>query len=132
MSWWPFVSRSAHEAITSPMEVQIEELKTERKLLLDRLGVLGLGGPLFTKVEPPDEPEEEEKQELVDPDELIKRIRALRGNPRAQRAEIRRQAAEAERNKYAPPSVARIPDPSKVANINAAMDAAEAQGRRKA
>lgn len=112
------------------MEVQIEELKAERKVLYDRLGVLGLGGPLFTTVEPPDEPEEEEPQELVDPNDLINRIRALKGNPRAQRAEIRKQAAEAERNKY--PSVARIPDPSKLANINASFEAAEKIGRKHA
>lgn len=127
---WPWTS--TEDLAMLLLREQVAELKAERKVLYDRLGVLGLGGPLFTTVEPPDEPEEEEPQELVDPDELIKRIRALKGNPRAQRAEIRRQAAEAERNKYAPPSVARIPDPTKVANINASFEAAEAQGRRKA
>lgn len=33
---------------TSQLSLQLEEMKAERKVLLDRLATIGLGGPLFT------------------------------------------------------------------------------------
>jgi hypothetical protein len=125
---WPWVSRAATDKLIGLLERRIEQLEAERTVLYDRLGLIGLGGPLFVKdaqVEPPDEPEE---PELVDPYESIKRLHALRGNPRQWRQEKRRQIAES----LKPPTVARIPDMSKIASVNAAMDAAEELGRKKA
>jgi hypothetical protein len=45
---FPFVSRGRF----NDLKAQCDELKAERKVLLDRLAELGLGGALFAKPEP--------------------------------------------------------------------------------
>lgn len=111
------------------MEVQIKEFKAERKVLYDRLGVLGLGGPLFTTVEPPDEHEEEETQELVDPEEEFNRLKAkFRRRPSRLADALTRKAQRDRARADMTPSVKWIPK----VDMNAALDEAEVIGSKQA
>jgi hypothetical protein len=65
----PWIARSTHDEIRDLLSKQIEELICERRVLLDRLATLGLGGPLFHVPEPEvdpatEEPADEEVEEL--------------------------------------------------------------------
>ena len=44
----PWISRSSHQEMMGLVTTQVDELIRERKVLLDRLATLGLGGPLFS------------------------------------------------------------------------------------
>ena len=127
---WPWISRSAHEAITGLMQTQIEELKAERTVLYDRLGLIGLGGPLFDKPTQVEEPEPEPEPELVDPNKQLNELLAVRRYPAMLKKVVQRQVMEAARERNSPPSVAWIPDSK--ARVKAAMDQAEAAGRKQA
>ena len=50
----PWISRSSHEEMMALVTTQVDELTRERKVLLDRLATLGLGGPLFSSPSWPD------------------------------------------------------------------------------
>ena len=43
----PWISRSSHQEMMALVTTQVDALIQERKVLLDRLATLGLGGPLF-------------------------------------------------------------------------------------
>src|ERR1700760_3463269 len=44
----PWISRSSHQEMMALLTTQLDELTHERRVLLDRLATLGLGGPLFS------------------------------------------------------------------------------------
>ena len=48
MNWWPFVSRARF----NDLKERFDKSESERKLLLDRLAALGLGGPIFERPAP--------------------------------------------------------------------------------
>jgi len=75
----PWISRSAHEAIVTLLTTQVDGLAQERRLLLDRLATLGLGGPLFS-VPAADDSREEEAAADPEADE-IERLKKSRRRP---------------------------------------------------
>jgi hypothetical protein len=116
--------------IVKQLTSQVSDLTAERKLLLDRLATIGLGGPIFSLPSSQDlSPSTEIEEELIDPNAEIERIIAMRRRP-SKMAQAVTNHFKREFNKInSGPSVARIPDLSK---INAALDAAEQQGRKQA
>ena len=103
---------------------QVTELKAERTLLLDRLMTIGGIGPLTTgNVQQEVSEEEEETPEL---DEMQK-LMNMRRRPSQLAAALTRKSRRDHARRFDPPSVARIPDLSK---INAALDEAEALGKK--
>lgn len=125
----PFLSRSSHEAILSPLSSQVEEMKQERKLLLDRLFSLGLGGPLFSTPEDRDEQLQEEAEELIDE---VAELKALRSRPTKLADALTRKAYRDFHKAKNGPSVKWIPDITKVAAVTSALDQAEKQGKERA
>jgi hypothetical protein len=72
-----------HEVIVSLLQAQIAEMREERKVVYDRLGAIGLGGPLFHQ--PPAEIEVAEQEPEPDPEKdaesVIQRLLALKRRP---------------------------------------------------
>lgn len=99
---------------------QLSELKAERTILLDRLALLGLGGTLFSSPSLQDSsPATEVEEELTEEEQEQRYMSSLRPSMRA-----RFKQWQMKRDQY---KVNRGPG---VAYINAALDQAEAAGKR--
>lgn len=120
---FPWISRYSHESVVALLIAQAEELKSERKLLWDRLAAMGLGGPVFT-APASIEPVEEEDDTADAVAERLERLMALRKRPTKLAEALARQASQLRENP--PPKVAWIPD----ARITAALDQAEESGKK--
>jgi hypothetical protein len=124
----PWISLRSHNAIVVLLSTQLRELKDERKLLLDRLATLGLGGPIF-RLPTPEEVEAEEAPELVDPEgEAIAELMRFRRRPARLADELTRNAYRNYSKRNVGPKVAWVPASQE--KVNAALDEAEAQGKR--
>src|SRR5205085_6795722 len=95
---WPFVSRSRHQTeiqlwqrLLDEKYRRIHELEAERKLLWDKICLLGIGAPMFppTGVEEPKPPSERQS----------KPANPVAPMPRRPSAIIRRMARPAERRR---------------------------------
>jgi hypothetical protein len=107
---------------------QVDELTRERKVLLDRLATLGLGGPLFNSPSSPDSSGEE--TEPVDPDaEEIEKLMNLRRRPSKLADALTRKAYRDYNKVQAGPSVKWI---AKADTMTQAFDEAEASGKTQA
>jgi hypothetical protein len=109
---------------------QMSALAEERRVLLDRLATLGLGGPLFGSagLDSSDCSPANEAEELVDPDaEEIERLLKSRRRPSKLADALTRKAFRDFNRGQSGPSVKWIP---KVDAVNAALDEAEAVGRK--
>ena len=122
----PWISRASHETMLRMLTEEVGELKAERRILLDRLASMGLGGPLFEVAAAADAPAEE-PEALVDPQQEIQEILRLRRRPSSAAQALTRKARREREGAGAAARTAWIPDVSK---INAALDAAEAAGRQ--
>ena len=111
----PWIARSAHAEMMALVTTQVAELTAERRLLLDRLATLGLGGPLFTTVPVAEEPVEEP----VEADELEK-LMNLRRRPSKLADALTRKAYR---------DYHRAPTGPSVQWIASALDQAEATGK---
>jgi hypothetical protein len=106
---------------------QLVAVVEERRAMLDRLATLGLGGPLFRSVEV-EEPTAEE--DLADPEaEEIERLLKSRRRPSKLADALTRKAFRDFSRAQSGPSVKWIP---KADAVNAALDEAEAVGKRSA
>jgi hypothetical protein len=125
----PWISLRSHNAIVVLLSTQLGELKDERKLLLDRLATLGLGGPIFRVPPPKEEAEAEETPELADPEgEAIAELMRFRRRPAKLADELTRKAYRDYSKRDVGPRVAWVPASQE--KVNAALDEAEAQGKR--
>ena len=115
-----------HEALVAQLQAEAVELKEERKLLWDRLGAIGLGGPLFHI--PPPEVQAAAQEEDAQAAELAY-IQSLSRTPSKLAAYYTKKAFRDAQSRFEPPSVARLPDLSK---INERLDNAEAEGKKQA
>ncbi len=107
---------------------QVDELTRERKVLLDRLATLGLGGPLFNSPSLPDSSGNEE--EASDPDaEEIEKLMNLRRRPSKLADALTRKAYRDYNKVQAGPSVKWI---AKTDTMTQAFDEAEASGKTQA
>ena len=107
---------------------QVDELTRERKVLLDRLATLGLGGPLFNSPSWPDSSGNEE--EPVDPGaEEIEKLMNLRRRPSKLADALTRKAYRDYNKVQAGPSVKWI---AKADTMTRAFDEAEASGKTQA
>lgn len=107
---------------------QVDALIHERKLLLDRLATLGLGGPLFNSPSWPDSSGNE--AEPIDPDaEEIEKLMSLRRRPSKLADALTRKAYRDYNKVQVAPSVKWI---TKADSITAALDEAEASGKKQA
>lgn len=82
---WPWIARDSHDETVKLLQEQIAEMKAERKVIYDRLALLGLGGPLFhlpTPEEAKAEQDEEEEKEEAAAKEYA-RLRAMRPSQKA-------------------------------------------------
>ena len=104
---------------------QLAELAQERRVLLDRLATLGLGGPLFSSACLPDASESEAEPLDAEAEELEK-LMNLRRRPSKLADALTRKAYRDYNKMQAGPSVKWMP---KVDSIRAALDAAEASGK---
>jgi hypothetical protein len=109
------------------LTTQVAELTNERKVLLDRLATLGLGGPLFSSQSSPDP---SENAQALDPDaEEMEQLMNLRRRPSKLAEALTRKAYRDYNKVQAGPSVKWIP---KVESVAAALDEAEASGKKQA
>jgi hypothetical protein len=124
----PWISRSSHEAMMALVTTQVDELTRERRVLLDRLATLGLGGPLFNSPSWPDSSGSE--PEAIDPDaEEMEKLMNLRRRPSKLAEALTRKAYRDYNKVQAGPSVKWI---AKADTITAALDEAEASGKKQA
>jgi hypothetical protein len=123
----PWISRSSHAEMMDLLTTQVAELTNERKVLLDRLATLGLGGPLFSSQSSPDP---SENAQALDPDaEEMEQLMNLRRRPSKLAEALTRKAYRDYNKVQAGPSVKWIP---KVESVAAALDEAEASGKKQA
>jgi hypothetical protein len=112
---------------------QVESLIQERKVLLDRLAILGLGGPLFSSPAWPDSSGDEttgNEAEPIDPDvEEMEKLMSLRRRPSKLADALTRKAYRDYNKVQAGPSVKWI---AKADSMTAALDEAEASGKKQA
>ncbi len=109
---------------------QVDELIRERKVLLDRLATLGLGGPLFSSPSWPDSSERRRGGEPIDPEaEEMEKLMNLRRRPSKLADALTRKAYRDYNRVQAGPSVKWIP---KADTMTAALDEAEASGKKQA
>jgi hypothetical protein len=100
---------------------QMEQLGQERRVLLDRLATLGLGGPLFNSAVS-DDSSAGEAEEMVDPKaEEIEQLMKSRRRPSKLADALTRKAYRDYNRAQSGPSVKWI---------NTALDEAEALGRQ--
>lgn len=115
------------------VSTQVDELTHERKVLLDRLATLGLGGPLFTSPAWPASSENETtggEAEAIDPDaEEMEKLMNLRRRPSKLADALTRKAYRDYNKVQAGPSVKWI---AKADTMAAALDEAEASGKKQA
>lgn len=107
---FPFISRSRHDAesqlwtrLLESKELRIRELEAERRLLWDKICLLGIGAPLFTPI-PGIEPESSEEKHATPVAAPIRPSAIMRRQDRlAEDRWLRRirpgKAAEAERQR---------------------------------
>jgi hypothetical protein len=125
MRWPLFISMSLHESIVNPLLSRLSGLEEERKLLLDRLLTIGGIGTLYTSpVQSDSSPNTESAEEPIDAEAAI--VRSLSRKPSQLAAYYTKKAFMDANRRFDRPSVARIPDMSK---INEALDIAEAAGK---
>jgi hypothetical protein len=106
---------------------QVDALIEERKVLLDRLATLGLGGPLFNSPPWPDSSAPD--AEAIDPDtEEMEKLMNLRRRPSKLADALTRKAYRDYNKVQAGPRVQWI---AKVDTMSA-LDAAEASGKKQA
>ncbi len=110
---------------------QVDALTQERKVLLDRLATLGLGGPLFSSPAWQDLSENETTgNDTTDPDaEEMEKLMNLRRRPSKLADALTRKAYRDYNKVQAGPSVKWIP---KADTMTAALDQAEASGKTQA
>jgi hypothetical protein len=89
---WPWVSRALYREMVDRMTADIAEMRAERKLLLDRLASLGLGGPIFYPLASPpevatEEEEDEPEQDLESPEAMYEDLKQRYRNRPTQLAE---------------------------------------------
>jgi hypothetical protein len=113
------------------LTTQVDELSRERRLLLDRLATLGLGGPLFSLPSWPDSSETTaDETAAIDPEaEEIEKLMNLRRRPSKLADALTRKAYRDYNRVQAGPNVKWIP---KVEAVTAALDEAEALGKTQA
>jgi hypothetical protein len=122
-----WMSRSSHEEMMALVTTQVDALIQERKVLLDRLATLGLGGPLFSS---PAWPESSGSEvEPTDPDaEEMEKLMNLRRRPSKLADALTRKAYRDYNKVQAGPRVQWI---AKV-DAMSALDEAEASGKKQA
>jgi hypothetical protein len=124
----PWISRSAHDALVALLSAEVRELKDERRLLLDRLAVFGLGGPIF-QIFAQEGTADPEVPKLADPaGEMLEELMRLRRRPSKLADALTRNAFREYSKRGAGPRVAWVPAATE--KVNAALDAAEEQGKR--
>jgi len=120
---------------------QVDELTHERRVLLDRLATLGLGGPLFNSPSCPDSSENtaDEAEPIDSEAEEMEKLMNLRRRPSKLADALTRKAYRDYNRAQAGPSVkwiAKVEDPqaqaSKVDTMTAVLDEAEASGKKQA
>lgn len=125
----PWVSRSAHQETVAILRDQIDDLRAERKLLLDRLGSIGLGGPIYNPVTVPvayatEAPEEEEEEDLIDPEgDMLALLMQYKNRPSKLAAALTRMGRASQSGQSVQKQVAWLPQKS--AAVTAALDSAE-------
>jgi len=106
---------------------QVGELTQERKVLLDRLATLGLGGPLFSSASSDDS---SETTDPVDPEvEEMENLMKSRRRPSKLADALTRKAYRDYNRVQTGANVKWIP---KVEAVTAALDEAEALGKKQA
>jgi hypothetical protein len=120
----PWISRSSHQEMMALVTTQISELTNERRVLLDRLATLGLGGPLFSLACSEDA---SESAGPVDPEaEEIESLLHARRRPSKLADALTRKAYRDYHRVQTGANVKWIP---KVEAVTAALDEAEALGK---
>jgi hypothetical protein len=121
----PWISRSSHQEMMALVTTQVSELTNERRVLLDRLATLGLGGPLFSSASSEGS---SESADPVDPEaEEIESLLHARRRPSKLADALTRKAYRDYHRVQTGANVRWIP---KIETVTAALDEAEALGKR--
>jgi hypothetical protein len=121
----PWISRSSHQEMMALVTTQVSELTNERRVLLDRLATLGLGGPLFSSASSEDS---SESADPVDPEaEEMETLLHARRRPSKLADALTRKAYRDYHRVQTGANVKWIP---KVESVTAALDEAEALGKK--
>jgi hypothetical protein len=121
-----WISRVSHLEMMGLLTAQIAELTAERKVLLDRLATLGLGGPLFHVVEPIAAVAEQSSADANEAAEELEQLLRLRRRPSQLAGALTRKVQRDAHKGPAGPRVSWVPAADAV---NAALDQAEAAGK---
>ncbi|MGB8538936.1 MAG: hypothetical protein WCD57_21115 [Acidobacteriaceae bacterium] len=120
----PWISRSSHQEMMALLTAQVDVLTHERRVLLDRLATLGLGGPLFSSVSSDDS---SETADPVDAEaEEIESLLHARRRPSKLADALTRKAYRDYRRMQTGANVKWIP---KAESVTAALDEAEVLGK---
>jgi hypothetical protein len=123
----PWISRGSHQEMMGLLSTQVDELARERRVLLDRLATLGLGGPLFSSL-PSADFTENAVEEPIDPEaEEIETLMKSRRRPSKLADALTRKAYRDYNRVQSGANVKWIP---KAEAIGAALDEAEVLGKR--
>ncbi len=108
------------------VRLQLSQMEQERRVLLDRLGTLGLGGPLFSSAAS-EESLVSEPEEVSDPEaEEIEQLLKSRRRPSKLADALTRKAYRDYNRGQSGPSVKWVPK----VDVTAALDEAEALGKQ--
>jgi hypothetical protein len=124
----PWISRSSHQEMMALVTTQVDALTHERRVLLDRLATLGLGGPLFSSASSDDSSETAGPIDPIDPDvEEMENLLQSRRRPSKLADALTRKAYRDHHRVQTGANVKWIP---KVEAVIAALDEAEALGKK--
>ncbi len=123
---FPWMARGAHLEMVGLLREQIAELHAERRVLLDRLGVLGLGGPLFALAGEQEPGVDEDAESVDEAASEIEQLLRLRRRPSQLAEALTRKAQREQRKGPAGPRVSWVPAAE---SINQVLDQAEAAGK---
>lgn len=129
----PWVARSAHRELMALLREEIGELKAERRLLLDRLAVLGLGGALYaaesSETAETAATQEADAEVVSETQDFAEELLRLRRRPAKLADALTRNMRRTQSHQHPGPRIAWIPEGDPV---QAALDRAEEMGRRSA
>lgn len=82
---WPWIARDSHDETVKLLQDRIVEMQEERRLLYDRLALIGLGGPLFHLPSAEEIKAEQEENDTKEDEagQELNRLRSMHGSQRA-------------------------------------------------
>ena len=120
-----WISRWSHLEMVGVLKDQIAELSEERRVLLDRLATLGLGGPLFASTGAVEAaPAADTGSDMEETASELEQLSRLRRRPSQLAEALTRKAHRDTYKSQAPNRVSRVAANEAVAALDQALEAA--------